>query len=111
MAAIVAAAAMLRIGSGMTRVGLNLVGMRPPRLRCSLCKPRKEGRLEKSDAIGAGREEAYLDVSSDGVVAGEGARTVGAGDADALVALADVGPEVGLVAVGALAERAAQLGA
>jgi len=50
-------------------------------------------------------------VSSDGVVAGEGARTVGAGDADALVALADVGPEVGLVAVGALAERAAQLGA
>ena len=30
-----AAAAMLRMGSGMTRVGLNLVGIRPGRFRCS----------------------------------------------------------------------------
>ena len=52
-----------------------------------------------------------LDVSANGVVPGEGARTVWTRHADALVSLTDVSPEIGLVAVGALAEGAAQLGA
>ena len=52
-----------------------------------------------------------LHVPAHGVVAGESARAVGAGDPDALVALADVRAQVRLVAVGALAEGAFQLGA
>ena len=52
-----------------------------------------------------------LHVPAHGVVAGECPGTVGAGDPDALVALADVRAQVRLVAVGALAEGAFQLGA
>lgn len=48
-------------------------------------------------------------VAAHGVVAREGARAVGAGHADALVALAYVGPEIRLVAVQPLAERTLQL--
>ena len=43
------------------------------------------------------------------VVTREGAVTVGAGHADPLVPLADVSAQVGLIAVGALTERAFQL--
>ncbi len=50
-----------------------------------------------------------LHVSSYRVVPGESARAVGARDADALVALADVGAQVRLVAVGAFAERTLEL--
>ena len=42
-------------------------------------------------------------VSPDGIVPGECPWAVGAADPDALVALPDVGPQVGLVTVGPLA--------
>lgn len=48
-------------------------------------------------------------VSPHGVVPGEGSRAVGTGHADALVPLADVGAQVRLVAVLAVAQRALQL--
>lgn len=48
-------------------------------------------------------------VSPHGVVPGEGSRTVGTRDADALVPLADVGAQVRLVAVLAVAQGALQL--
>ena len=48
-------------------------------------------------------------VTAHRVVAREGARAEGTGHADALVALADVGSQVRLVAVQPLAERALQL--
>lgn len=49
------------------------------------------------------------DVPAHRVVAREGARAEGTGHADALVALTDVGPQVRLVAVQPLAERALEL--
>jgi hypothetical protein len=52
-----------------------------------------------------------LHVPPDCVVAGEGPGAVGAGDPDALVALPDVGPQVRLISVRALAEGASQFGA
>ena len=45
-----------------------------------------------------------LNVTPDRVVAREGARAVGAWDADTLVTLPDVGPQVCFVAVGSFAE-------
>jgi hypothetical protein len=51
-----------------------------------------------------------LHVPPDRVVPGEGSRAVGAGDPDALVPLPDVGPQVRLISVRALAEGASQFG-
>ena len=85
---------------------------------------RSRGGRDASDRVGhdarrieLGRDSSgqvpvfSLDVTPDRVVPGEGPRAVGAGDPDALVALPDVSTQVRLVAVGALAERASQLGA
>lgn len=47
-------------------------------------------------------------VSAHGVVAGEGARAVWAGHTDALMPLADVSSQIGLVTVGALTKRASK---
>jgi hypothetical protein len=46
-----------------------------------------------------------LDMAADCVVPREGARAVGTGDSDALMALTDVCPEVCLIAVGSFTER------
>lgn len=64
-----------------------------------------------------GRDELRVDVvavlagnmAAHRVVAGEGAVTVRAGHADALMALANVGPQVGLITVGPFTKRTFQL--
>ena len=52
-----------------------------------------------------------LHVPAYGVVPGEGSRAVGTGDPDTLVSLPDVSSEVGLVAVGSLAEGTSKFSA
>lgn len=49
------------------------------------------------------------DVSTHGVIAGEGARTEGTMHADALMTLTDVGAQVCLIAIQAITEQALQL--
>ena len=74
-------------------------------IRQDLCLPELGGHHLGADlvAVLAGNVPAH------GVVARKGAVAEGTGHTDTLVTLANVGPQIGLVSVGALAEGALQL--